>query len=102
MEKIDLRSVLNSEAAGGKLAYGSFGELLGAAPVISASSNPQIAAYAGYAYDAESGKYRTPNRLLDANTGRWLSKDPIGFDGGDTNLYRYVFNTPATSRIHLD
>jgi hypothetical protein len=30
----------------------------------------------------------------DASTGRWLSKDPILFDGGDTNLYGYVLNDP--------
>jgi hypothetical protein len=28
---------------------------------------------------------------------RWLSEDPIGFDGGDGNLYRYVVNSPITS-----
>lgn len=27
--------------------------------------------------------------------GRWLSKDPIRFDGGDTNLYGYVVNDPV-------
>ncbi|WP_347245729.1 RHS repeat-associated core domain-containing protein, partial [Thermogutta sp.] len=28
--------------------------------------------------------------------GRWMSEDPIGFDAGDGNLYRYVGNDPAT------
>jgi len=27
-------------------------------------------------------------------TGRWLAKDPIGFNGGDVNLYRYANNDP--------
>jgi RHS repeat-associated protein len=27
--------------------------------------------------------------------GRWLSRDPLGFEGGDTNLYRYVANNPV-------
>lgn len=31
----------------------------------------------------------------DAETGRWTSKDPIGFEGGDTNLYGYVANDPV-------
>ena len=26
--------------------------------------------------------------------GRWLSKDPIGFNGGDTNLYGYAVQDP--------
>ena len=37
--------------------------------------------------------------LLDRNydpraTGRWTTKDPIRFDGGDINLYGYVLNDP--------
>ncbi len=31
-------------------------------------------------------------RWYDAGTGRWISQDPLGFDAGDSNLYRYVFN----------
>lgn len=33
-------------------------------------------------------------RHYDASVGRWLSKDPILFNGGDTNLYGYVMNDP--------
>jgi hypothetical protein len=33
-------------------------------------------------------------RDYDAETGRWTAKDPIGFLGGDTNHYGYVFNDP--------
>lgn len=29
--------------------------------------------------------------------GRFVSKDPIGFSGGDTNLYGYVLNDPINS-----
>ncbi|MDD4976742.1 MAG: hypothetical protein PHY93_20470 [Bacteriovorax sp.] len=31
----------------------------------------------------------------DPQTGRFTSKDPIGFNGGDINLYRYVKNQPT-------
>ncbi|EKD26167.1 MAG: YD repeat-containing protein, partial [uncultured bacterium] len=31
-------------------------------------------------------------RFLDVNTGRFLSEDPIGFNSGDWNFYRYVGN----------
>jgi RHS repeat-associated protein len=31
-------------------------------------------------------------RILDLTHGRWLSRDPIGYYGGDWNLYRYVGN----------
>ena len=33
-------------------------------------------------------------RDYDPETGRWTSKDPIRFAGGDTNLYGYVLNDP--------
>jgi len=35
------------------------------------------------------------NRWYDARVGRWLSEDPVGFAGGDGNLYRYVGNGPS-------
>jgi RHS repeat-associated protein len=36
-------------------------------------------------------------RYYDPSTGRFLSEDPIGFNGGDFNLYRYVGNNPVLS-----
>jgi hypothetical protein len=33
--------------------------------------------------------------MYDPTIGRWLEQDPIGFKGGDANLYRYVRNDPA-------
>ncbi len=35
-----------------------------------------------------------PDSHYNPETGRWMSKDPIGFNGEDTNLYRYVGNEP--------
>ena len=35
------------------------------------------------------------NRFYDSDTGRFTSPDPIGINGGDTNLYRYVENNPT-------
>ncbi len=34
-------------------------------------------------------------RFYDPEVGRFISKDPIGFAGGDLNLYAYVFNNPV-------
>jgi len=34
-------------------------------------------------------------RSYDAEMGRWTTKDPIGFLGGDANLYGYVLNDPV-------
>jgi len=35
-------------------------------------------------------------RYYDSSTGRWISQDPLGFDPGDSNLYRYANNNYTT------
>ncbi|WP_292778201.1 Calx-beta domain-containing protein [Nostoc sp. NMS9] len=35
-------------------------------------------------------------RFYDSNLGRFTAIDPIGLNGGDTNFYGYVFNSPIT------
>ncbi|MBK9430387.1 MAG: hypothetical protein IPN65_07900, partial [Elusimicrobia bacterium] len=37
----------------------------------------------------------------DAHTGRWTAKDPIGFNGGDTNIYGYCTNDPL-NKVDID
>jgi len=34
-------------------------------------------------------------RYYDPTTARWLTQDPLGYDAGDSNLYRYVHNEPT-------
>ena len=51
--------------------------------------------FTGREYDPESGLYYYRARYYDASTGRFISKDPIGFEGGDTNLYAYAGNNPV-------
>jgi RHS repeat-associated protein len=34
-------------------------------------------------------------RYYDPGAGRFLNEDPIGFNGGDTDLYRYTRNDPV-------
>jgi len=43
-------------------------------------------------FDPDTQLQNNLNRWYDARVGRWLSEDPLGFDGGDSNLYRYVRN----------
>jgi len=50
--------------------------------------------YTGREFDAETGLYYYRARHYDPRTGRFLQKDPIGFDGGDLNFYVYVGNSP--------
>ncbi len=50
--------------------------------------------YTGREEDPESGLYYYRARYYDPENGRFLSGDPLGFGGGDLNLYRYVLNNP--------
>jgi len=59
------------------------------------SSFTQPFTFTGREYDPASGLYYYRARYYDASTGRFINKDPIGFRGGDTNLYRYVGNNPV-------
>lgn len=51
--------------------------------------------YTGQVFDAETGLGYFNARYYDPAKGRFLSEDPIGFGGGDANLYRYVGNDPV-------
>lgn len=42
--------------------------------------------------DEETGLHFNVFRYYDAEVGRYVTVDPIGYDGGDWNLYRYVEN----------
>src|SRR5262249_10812469 len=48
--------------------------------------------FAGGDVVEETGLVRFGARLYASNVGRWTQQDPIGFGGGDGNLYRYVGN----------
>ncbi|MFE1574235.1 RHS repeat-associated core domain-containing protein [Comamonas odontotermitis] len=56
--------------------------------------NFQPFGFAGGLYDPDTGLTRFGARDYDAETGRWTAKDPILFEGGDTNLYGYTFSDP--------
>jgi hypothetical protein len=36
--------------------------------------------------------------MFDPRTGRWLTEDPLLFEAGDPNLYRYVENSPTNAQ----
>lgn len=48
----------------------------------------------GREWDKETGLYYYRARYYDPMEGRFLSKDPESFAGGDANLYGYVLNNP--------
>lgn len=57
--------------------------------------------YTGREYDDFTGLYYYRARYYDANLGRFISEDPIGFNGGDVNLFGYVRNRPLKYKDSL-
>jgi RHS repeat-associated protein len=51
--------------------------------------------FTGRELDPETGLYYYRAQYYDPLVGRFISVDSIGFQAGDTNLYRYVFNSPT-------
>ncbi|MBI5885113.1 MAG: RHS repeat protein [Deltaproteobacteria bacterium] len=78
-------------AAAQSYTYDAFGN-------ITATLNASFAqpyTFTGREFDQETGLYYYRARYYDARTGRFISEDPIGFNGGDTNLYSYVGQNPV-------
>jgi RHS repeat-associated protein len=50
--------------------------------------------FQGRHLDSESGLYYFRNRYYSPDLGRFISRDPLGYDAGDINLYRFVGNNP--------
>ncbi|MFB6307314.1 MAG: RHS repeat-associated core domain-containing protein, partial [Flavobacteriales bacterium] len=73
-----------------RLDYTPYGE-------VTRNTNPgfQPFGFAGGIYDHQTGLVRFGARDFDPTLGRWTSKDPIGFAGGDPNLYGYVLGDPV-------
>jgi RHS repeat-associated protein len=51
--------------------------------------------YTGREEDVETGWQHNRARYYDAVNARWITQDPLGFDAGDCNLYRYAANGPS-------
>ena len=76
-----------------RYAYRAFGlasQLQGSPP-----NNATWVGRKGYYSDFEMDLYFLRARYYDFVTGTFLSEDPSGYKGGDSNLYRYVGNNPV-------
>ncbi len=83
---------ISTGAIAERIDYDEFGN-------VAYDSNPGFQPYgfAGGLYDTETKLVRFGARDYDASTGRWMSKDPILFGGGETSLYGYAGNDPVNN-----
>ena len=51
--------------------------------------------FTGREFDEETGVYYYRSRYYHSDIGQFISQDRIGFEGGDSNLYRYALNSPV-------
>ncbi|MDZ7619215.1 MAG: RHS repeat-associated core domain-containing protein [Patescibacteria group bacterium] len=64
------------------------------------STNPAhdtLFAFTGRPLDEATGLQNNLPRWYDPAVGRWMTEDPIGFEGKDGNLYAYVGNGPVNA-----
>jgi RHS repeat-associated protein len=89
------RQVINTQSGAivQQIDYDEFGNVIN-------SIGQQIVpmGFAGGIYDIETKIVKFGVRDYDASIGRWLTKDPIGFDGGKENLYLYASNDPIDKK----
>ena len=74
-----------------EITYDTYGNIL-------TDTNPSFKVpfrFAGGLYDPDTKLTHFGYREYDAYTGKWTAKDPIGFAGGDSNLYGYVLGDPV-------
>ena len=73
-----------------EISYDTYGNIL-------QDSNPNFTipfGFAGGLYDQDTNLVHFGYREYDPYIGKWTTKDPIDFNGGDSNLYGYVLNDP--------
>jgi RHS repeat-associated protein len=63
----------------------------------SSSSYGFVIGFQGARLDTTSGLYNERSRDLSPTLGRWLTNDPLGFDAGETDTYRFAANNPAAT-----
>ncbi len=76
-----------------RMDYDAFGAVV-------TDTNPgfQPFGFAGGLYDRQTGLVHDGARDYDPRTGRWTARDPLLFDGGQTNLYVYAGDDPVNGR----
>jgi RHS repeat-associated protein len=77
--------------------YGAVTYLTASWSTLSGSAYAWRYLYQAERFDTATGLYNERNRDESPSLGRWLENDPLGFGGGDTNLYRDKGNSPTNN-----
>ena len=95
-------TIVVTDANGAVLERVFYSDAFGTATFQDASSTPLAGTstgtrflFTGREWLAPLALYDYRNRTYSAELGRFVQADPIGFDAGDVNLYRYVSNGPV-------
>ena len=83
-----------SQAVVNRYAYTPYGRIVGKAETPGLTQPFQYVGQSGVMAEP-NGFYYMRARYYDPEVGRFVSEDPIGFEGGDVNLYAYVQNNPV-------
>jgi RHS repeat-associated protein len=80
-----------------RFAYDAFGVFAVLTPAWGSRASSSYAwtyLHQGGRWDGDGGIYYFRHRGYGPTIGRWLQRDPIGFWGGDVNMYRNLSNSP--------
>ncbi len=75
----------------GSITYDGFGNIL----TNTTGVNGDRYGFTSREWDSSVSLQYNRRRYYDPNLSKWTSADPMGFDAGDANLYRYVGNGPT-------
>jgi RHS repeat-associated protein len=79
----------NTQNVAASYSYGPFGELRATTGTVL-----QPYQFSTKRLDERTGLLYYGYRHYSSSFGRWTARDPVGFKGGDINLYRFVQNDP--------
>ncbi|WP_430453468.1 RHS repeat-associated core domain-containing protein [Rhodopirellula europaea] len=81
-----------------RYAYDAYGDLTitdASGTVRTTSSDDNRYTYTGREWDETIELYHFRARMYDPKAGRFIGRDPIGYDGSPWNLYTYHFSSPV-------
>lgn len=73
--------------------YDAYGKATALTTANAATAVTSHLRYPGQYWDAETGLHYNDRRYYDPDVGRYIARDPVGFEGG-VNLYAYVGASP--------